>query len=218
MTKIAPEARPGLRDRAKAERMRRIRDAAKELFVSNGYEHTTTKQIAEVAEVGEATLFRYVANKRDLLLLVLGEKMDETIAEMVAKDGQLERSTKTAQDFVNRLQTIYQARASFYAKDPENVLSYLQQGLTVGSKLGDESIRQGDQVITLTQKILDQAKEKGHLIQSIDTRIVAQNCNGIYIHEVLRTPVRHFNPVDMATRLHARIAAQIEPLFPTLHL
>lgn len=43
------------------------------LFVSQGIAETTTKQIAEQAEVNEVTLFRHFGNKYGLLLAVLGE-------------------------------------------------------------------------------------------------------------------------------------------------
>lgn len=211
------EPKPGLRDRAKTERMRRIREAAEKLFNGRGYENTTTKEIAEEAEVGEATLFRYVTNKRDLLFLVLGEGLDKAIAAIAVNDAQLAKTSVTPQDYVDRVNAIHQARAAFYAKDPENVLSYLQNGLTAGSRLGVESIRQGDTVIALTQAVLDEARTAGLLVPYVNTHAAAQNCNGIYIHEVLRTPVRHFDPDDLWDRMRVRIAAQIEPLLPGLH-
>ena len=66
----------GLREKARIERYQNIRAAAERLFNERGYEHTTTKEVAELAGVGEATLFRYISNKYELLLLVIGERMD----------------------------------------------------------------------------------------------------------------------------------------------
>jgi AcrR family transcriptional regulator len=58
----------GLRER-NAERTReQIIDVALELFFTRGYEQTTMEQIAERAEVGSTTLYRYFPTK-DLLLL-----------------------------------------------------------------------------------------------------------------------------------------------------
>lgn len=58
----------GLRE-VKAERTRRhIVDVAYGLFLSQGYDPTTMEQIAEAAEVGSSTLYRYFPSK-DLLLL-----------------------------------------------------------------------------------------------------------------------------------------------------
>lgn len=58
----------GLRE-LKAERTRAaLATAASELFLAQGYDDTTMEQIAERAEVGASTLYRYFPTK-DLLLL-----------------------------------------------------------------------------------------------------------------------------------------------------
>lgn len=204
----------GLRARAKQERLARIRAAAARLFSEQGYEATTTKEIAEVAEVGEATLFRYVEGKHELLLLVLGEQMDQVIRTIQEQDRDRAGRATTAQDHLERIYALYRSRADFYATDPEGVLNYMQYGFTAGSRLGAEGVRQGDEVIALTASILDQARDQQLLRSDTDSQAVAQNCNAIYIHEVLRSPVRQVVPGEMASRLHRRLAAQLEPLLP----
>jgi AcrR family transcriptional regulator len=203
----------GLREKARIERYRNIRAAAEQLFNERGYEQTTTKEVAELAGVGEATLFRYVSNKHELLLLVIGERMDMTLQAIEDADKELAASTSTARDYIDRIYAIFRARAQFYAIDPENVTSYLHYGFKAGSQLGAQSIAQGDRIIDLIAIILDSAREAGHLSADVDSRIVAQNCNGTYIHEVLRTPARGFRPEDLWEKLHERLRVQIEPLF-----
>lgn len=51
----------------------RLIKAALELFAIQGVTETTTRQIAELAEVNEATLFRHFGNKHSLLLAVIEE-------------------------------------------------------------------------------------------------------------------------------------------------
>mgnify|MGYP001799421938 CR=1 FL=1 len=51
----------------------RLIQSALTLFAAQGITETTTKQIAEEAEVNEATLFRQFGNKNGLLLAVLEE-------------------------------------------------------------------------------------------------------------------------------------------------
>ena len=51
----------------------RLIDAALELFAAQGITETTTRQIAELAEVNEVTLFRHFGNKQGLLLAVMKE-------------------------------------------------------------------------------------------------------------------------------------------------
>jgi AcrR family transcriptional regulator len=203
----------GLREKARLERYQNIRAAAEQLFNERGYEHTTTKEVAELAGVGEATLFRYVSNKHELLLLVIGERMDTTLQAIEDADKELAANTSTARDYVERIYAIFRARARFYATDPENVTSYLHHGFKAGSQLGAQSISQGDRVIVLIAAILDAARDAGYLSADVDSLVVAQNCNGTYIHEVLRTPARGFRPEDLWEKLRERLRVQIEPLF-----
>ncbi|MBD2435333.1 TetR/AcrR family transcriptional regulator [Nostoc sp. FACHB-110] len=51
----------------------RLIQAALDLFTTQGVSNTTTRQIAEKAEVNEVTLFRHFGNKHGLLLAVLEE-------------------------------------------------------------------------------------------------------------------------------------------------
>jgi AcrR family transcriptional regulator len=61
---------PGLRERQKADRRRRIEAAAKAVFHEKGYDAATTRAIAARAEVSIGTLFAYARDKRDLLTMV----------------------------------------------------------------------------------------------------------------------------------------------------
>jgi AcrR family transcriptional regulator len=53
------------------DRREQIMDAAKELFARQGFEGTTTRQIAERARVNEAIIFRHFPTKEDLYWAVL---------------------------------------------------------------------------------------------------------------------------------------------------
>src|SRR5688500_17384003 len=101
----------GLREKARIERYRNIRAAAEQLFNERGYEQTTTKEVAELAGVGEATLFRYVSNKHELLLLVIGERMDMTLQAIEDADKEVAANTSSARDYVERIYAIFRARA-----------------------------------------------------------------------------------------------------------
>ena len=72
-----PGSPPGRREQNKADKLRRIREAAYELFTSDGFDDTTLRQIAARADVGFGTLFSYASNKRDLLFLVVTDDLME---------------------------------------------------------------------------------------------------------------------------------------------
>ncbi len=69
--------RLSLRERNKLDKFVRIRSAAQKLFAENGFEPTTTRQIAQEADVGLSTLFLYATDKRDLLFLVFNDELAE---------------------------------------------------------------------------------------------------------------------------------------------
>lgn len=69
----------GRRERAKAEKMRRILSAAAALFKEQGFDGTTTQQIADRADVGAGTVFLYVADKSELLLLLFHDALSQRI-------------------------------------------------------------------------------------------------------------------------------------------
>jgi AcrR family transcriptional regulator len=69
-----------LRERNKLDKLRRIRAAAHKLFSQQGYDKTTTKEIAETADVGMGTLWAYASDKLDLLFLVYINLIEDVIA------------------------------------------------------------------------------------------------------------------------------------------
>lgn len=61
----------------KAERTRRqIAEVAVTAFIEQGYDETTMEQIAEAAEIGTSTLYRYFPSKEQLILEPFAEVLD----------------------------------------------------------------------------------------------------------------------------------------------
>lgn len=65
------------RERQAAARLDQILDAAARLFAERGFHRTTTRDIAEAADVSEGTLYNYFDNKNDLLFGIL-ERLTES--------------------------------------------------------------------------------------------------------------------------------------------
>ena len=75
---------PGRREQNKADKQRRIRAAARDLFTRRGYSSVTTQEVADRAEVGTGTLFRYAQSKGELLCMVANDQfraMVETVPD-----------------------------------------------------------------------------------------------------------------------------------------
>lgn len=72
---------PGRRERNAREKYARIFEAASALFSERGFDGATTQEIAERADVGAGTLFRYAATKGELFLMVYNEHLRAAIDE-----------------------------------------------------------------------------------------------------------------------------------------
>src|SRR5437660_8149539 len=81
-TKAAPRMR-------KADRKRQLLAQAKQLFVSLGYQNTTTEKIARAAGVSEPVLYRHFESKKTLFLEVLQEIREATVHRWHAETNEL---------------------------------------------------------------------------------------------------------------------------------
>src|SRR5882757_4157368 len=109
MAMLDPAPRPmGQRERNKLDKLRRIKDAARELFVAKGFDDTTTREIAIRAGVGIGTIFVYAENKRDLLFLIANEEL-----EKITKRA--EASVKVSASLMQNLLSVAGLHYAFFA-------------------------------------------------------------------------------------------------------
>lgn len=73
----------------KAERKRQLLACAKQLFVTHGYQATTTEKIAQSAGVSEPVLYRHFESKKALFLEVLREVREATLNRWRAETADL---------------------------------------------------------------------------------------------------------------------------------
>ena len=78
------------RQRRIDRRRREISDAAVKIIAEQGYANTTTKEIADAADIAEGTLYNYFKSKRDILLGILQQlqqEPDELLDEVESSEG-----------------------------------------------------------------------------------------------------------------------------------
>jgi AcrR family transcriptional regulator len=124
----------GLRERSKAERWRRIVQAAREIFREHGYAAATIRAIATRADVGTGTIFSYVRDKRDLL----GKIFDEELQELT--DACLDGLVPEAPLF-DQLMQIFGPRYAYWAVDP--TLSRLACQDSFGTSAAERAVYTG---------------------------------------------------------------------------
>ncbi len=112
MAMLDPAARPlGQRERNKIDKLRRIKDAARELFIAKGFDDTTTREIAIRAGVGLGTIFVYAANKRDLLFLIANDEL-----ENITKEA--EASVREQASLLENLLDVFGHHYRFFRRQP----------------------------------------------------------------------------------------------------
>ena len=112
MSKRLAEVRTGRREFNKEDKLRRIKDAARKLFIANGFDETSTRQIAINADVALGTLFLYAANKRDLLFLVANEDL-ENVADRAAA------AVRSDASLIDNLVAVFRPLYEFFGEEPE---------------------------------------------------------------------------------------------------
>ena len=70
----------GLREQHKADRTRRILQAASEMFRDQGYDAVRIEDIALRAEVSAGTCYNYFSTKGDILLAIVSMEVEEVVA------------------------------------------------------------------------------------------------------------------------------------------
>jgi AcrR family transcriptional regulator len=94
----------GLRERQRADRHRRIIEAAASLFRQSGYEGAKMEAIAAEAEVSVGTIYNYYRNKGDILVAIVSMEVNEVLN---AGRGVVATPPKNVADAIDTLIGIY---------------------------------------------------------------------------------------------------------------
>lgn len=122
MQQPAPEPGTSLRERKKTAKQERILEAATRLFAEKGYEAVTTAEIAEAAEVGVGTLFRYAGSKAELLVAVMNSRFAEGIEAGLSEAAE---GRAMAESIIAILRPFVEESMTH----PENMLAYEREAL-----------------------------------------------------------------------------------------
>jgi len=143
------------RERQNAARSEQILEAAARLFAEKGFHRTTTRDIAEAAEVAEGTLYNYFANKDDLLFGIMQRLTRAMTFDAMHTEAQPSADTRahfvallqTTRDFQYQNAVMLQAllseilantelRQRYYGQLMEPTILALEQDLTKHIQLG----------------------------------------------------------------------------------
>lgn len=177
--------KPSRRERKAAERRMQIIRAAAHLFAEKGFHRTTTRDIAEEADVSEGTLYNYFDSKDDLLLDIM-DMIDDVPSEADQFD---QVALEDAREFVmammkGRREIIDQNRPML-----QSVLSEILVNPELRQRYYNEQISPG---ITLISQNLQELRENGQLRNikiPYTARMLAALMLGLYVLEVVGDPL-----------------------------
>jgi AcrR family transcriptional regulator len=170
----------GQRERNKIEKLHRIKEAARELFISKGFDDTTTREIALRAGVGIGTVFIYADNKRDLLFLVANEELE-------AITSKAEASIRDDVSCLQNLLTVFRFHYEFFARQPE--LSRLMLREMIFYDSGRQAARfhtTRERVIRVVGSIMKKALDGGAIDAAEDPGFIGWVAFCIYQVELRR--------------------------------
>ncbi len=88
---------------SEAQTRDRILEAARRLFASQGFDGTTTRELAQKAGVAEGTLFRYFSNKKAILVEVATEGWVEVLTDLLTELSEMGSYKAVAQVMRRRM-------------------------------------------------------------------------------------------------------------------
>ncbi len=88
---------------SEAQTRNRILEAARRLFAKQGFDGTTTRDLAQAAGVAEGTLFRHFVNKKAILIEVATQGWVEILTDLLTELSEMGSYKAVAQVMRNRM-------------------------------------------------------------------------------------------------------------------
>ncbi|HEY2665171.1 MAG TPA: helix-turn-helix domain-containing protein [Candidatus Binataceae bacterium] len=168
---------PGRAERAKRDKLRRIKRAARKLFEQRGFEATTTREIAAEADIGAGTLFLYAGSKEDLLVMIfrddIGCSTDRAFATLPRKP------------LLDQILHVFQAMIAHHAAHPALARVFVKELPFVR----DDRHGMTDFITSLFARLgelIDRAARSGELRSDIPVLALAHNVFAIYFQSLQR--------------------------------
>lgn len=165
------------RERKKQETLERIKAVAWDLFAERGFEGTTTRAICEAADIGTGTLFSYVDDKAELLVVCFGERVMPLLEAAIATmpPGPLEE----------RLDHLFGTFLAFYAEDLRLGRSVLRNILFLEGGSRDAMASMNFAVQLHTARLLAEAQQADELAADAPIALLSGLVFGAYLSTLI---------------------------------
>lgn len=166
-------AQKSRRERNKQEKLERIESAARRLFADKGFEGTTTREIADAADIATGTLFVYFPEKLDLLVHVFQQDLQRIIDESL--DGLPEDLP-----LVESCARVFDAIYDFYAEDTTLARTFVKELLFLKSERQAEMFRMSVRLVERLGARVQAAQARGEVRADVPTVFAGHQLFGLY--------------------------------------
>lgn len=166
------------RERNKRDKLARIVAAARALFQTQGYDKTTTQQIARAAEIASGTLFLYAKSKEDLLLLVFNDEMRELIERVYAE-------LPDDDDVVEAAMGLFKGFIDYHEQDVDIARALIRELTFVSNPERSDEVRATVTAIRAKLgSIVTRGIERGQLSTEVDVRMLSNIMFALYYQQL----------------------------------
>jgi AcrR family transcriptional regulator len=192
----------GRRERNKLDKMARIKRAARTLFAKKGFEATTTREIAESADVGAGTLFLYFKTKEEILVLLFREEMGHTLDAAFA-------TVQVKQSLLEQLLHIFNAVIAYHEQNVELARIFVKELQFVEGRLRQEANALLSDWYERMAKLIEGAQERGELREDVPPLPLARNCFALYFFQLKQWLSGDLSREKLAARLRLTLELQL---------
>ena len=154
------------RARRKEQTLRRIEEAGWRLFTTRGYEATSTREIADAADIAAGTLFNYFPEKRSLLIHLMQRQIDE------ATHGAFD--TITGSSLEQQLTHVFDVLIQRYASERRLSRVFVKELLFTDGEQRAESAAWTFELVMRIAGLIRAAQRRGELDPAVDPMEAAQ--------------------------------------------
>jgi AcrR family transcriptional regulator len=197
---------PNRTERKKREKLDRIKCAARSLFGRKGFEATTTREIAEAADIGAGTLFLYAGSKEDLLVMIFREEVGKAVDEAF--------ESMTERKLLEQLLRVFGAMIAHHERNVGLARVFVKElPFVEDSRHGVTTFMA--ELLKRIGALIERAQGRGEVRLGISPAALAQNLFAVYFATLQRWLGRdEISPSQRDRRLRAALELQLAGLRP----
>ena len=176
-------APPALSTRARVKKAEIITNAAIQVFGEKGFNKAKISEIADVAGVGDGTVYEYFASKEALLLSIPTKRFPEYLDRL---SGAFE-----VRQPLQRLRRLIKYHYSSFLADRQFLKMFLLELQLHRRFYGSEGFEEFKKYFTLFEEVVAQGQELNCFRKEVNTRIFRNMFLGAFSHMALRWLIVH---------------------------